>query len=55
MRFQSGKSDVTIQDSAKELLEKAMLCLQGGDMGAVVDCIVLALSIIEEGSFPEVN
>ena len=55
MSCQNGKSEVTLQDSVKELIEKAMCFLQDGDMGAVVDCLVLALSIIEDGSFPEVN
>ena len=55
MSCQSGKSEVTLQDSVKELIEKAMLFLQDGDMGSVVDCIVLVLSIIEDDSFPEVN
>ena len=55
MSCQNGKSEVTLQDSVKELIEKAMCFLQDGDMGAVVDCLVLAISIIEDDSFPEVN
>lgn len=55
MSCQSGKSEVTLQDSVKELIEKAMCFLQDGDMGAVVDCLALAISIIEDDSFPEVN
>lgn len=44
--FQDGKSN--IKDSVKELLTKAELFLMDGDMGSVVDCLVLAVSIIED-------
>lgn len=47
MSYLDGKND--IDNSVMDLLEKARCFLLEGDKGSVVDCLALAISIIEDG------